>query len=162
MPTSQNTYAKDHNFTFMQAISSITGRSHAEFLRLLFWHAHRKSEELFKLTGQPAQPNQDLVFSKRTAFFNSLKVGHVMAKTSAQRVSLNLVPTVPFPSLRVNAIQVTAHWCSHRTHPGERLRRTVHPSRLEVTLNAITASLLFVQNPLLLWLSQPSLKGSTF
>ena len=77
----------------MPAIASTTGRLHAEFLRLLFWHAHRESEELFKLTGQLAQPNQDAVFSKRAAFFNSLKskVGHIMAKASALRINLNLM-----------------------------------------------------------------------
>ena len=50
----------------------------------------------FKLTGQLAQPNQDAVFSKRAAFFNSLKskVGHIMAKASALRVNMNLAPTV--------------------------------------------------------------------
>ena len=76
--------------------SRTTGRLHAEFLRLPFWHAHRESEELFKLTGQLAQPNQDAVFSKRAAFFNSLKskVGHIMAKASALRVNMNLAPTV--------------------------------------------------------------------
>ena len=76
----------------MPAIASTTGRLHAEFLRLLFWHAHRESEELFKLTGQLAQPNQDAVFSKRAAFFNSLKskVGHIMAKASALQVNMNL------------------------------------------------------------------------
>ena len=49
------------------------GRIDAEFLRLLFYHAHRESEEFFRLTGQLAQPNQDDVFSKRAAFFNGLK-----------------------------------------------------------------------------------------
>ena len=84
----------------MPAIASTTGRLHAEFLRLLFWHAHRESEELFKLTGQLAQPNQDAVFSKRAAFFNSLKskVGHIMAQASALRVNMNLAPTVPSTS----------------------------------------------------------------
>ena len=66
----------------------------------VFWHAHRESEELLKLTGQLAQPNQDAVFSKRAAFFNSLKskVGHIMAKASALRVNMNLAPTVPSTS----------------------------------------------------------------
>ena len=43
--------ANDHSTTFMLAIASTTGRLHAEFSeeRLLFWHAHRESEELFKL-----------------------------------------------------------------------------------------------------------------
>ena len=91
----QNAYANDHSITFMPAIASTTGRLHAEFLRLLFWHAHRESEELLKLTGQLAQPNQDAVFSKRAAFFNRLKsiksmVGHIMAKASALRVNMNL------------------------------------------------------------------------
>ena len=49
-----NAYANDHSITFMPAIASTTGRLHAEFLRLLFWHAHRESEEFFKLTGQLA------------------------------------------------------------------------------------------------------------
>ena len=65
VPKYQNSYANDHNITCMPAIVSTTGRLDAEFLRLLFWHAHRESEELFKLTGQLAQPNQDSVFSKR-------------------------------------------------------------------------------------------------
>jgi len=40
---------------------------------LLRVYAHRESEELFKLTGQLAQPNQDFALSTRAAFFNSLK-----------------------------------------------------------------------------------------
>ena len=55
---------------------------------LLFHHAHRESEEFFKLTGQLAQPNQDSVFSKCAAFFDSLKnkVGHIIAKASALKL----------------------------------------------------------------------------
>ena len=92
----QNAYANDHSITFMQAIASTTGRLHAEFMRLLFWHAHHESEKLFKLTGQLAQPNQDVVFHKRAAFFNSLKskVGHIMAKAAALRVNMKSAPTM--------------------------------------------------------------------
>ena len=81
----------------MPAIASTTGRLDAEFLRLLFWHAHRESEEFFRLTGQLAQPNPDSVYSKRAAFFNSLKskVRHIVAKALAMRVNLNLAPTAP-------------------------------------------------------------------
>ena len=85
----------------MPAIARTTGRLHAEFLRLLFWHAYGESEELFKLTRQQAQPNQsDVVFSKRAAFFNSLKskVGHLMAKAFALRVNMSLAHTVPSTS----------------------------------------------------------------
>jgi len=88
----QHTYANNHNISFLPAIFNTSGRIDAEFLRLLFYHAHRESEEFFRLTGQLAQPNQDCVFSKRTAFFNGLKskVGHIMAKATALRVNLNL------------------------------------------------------------------------
>jgi len=49
------------------------------------------------LTGQLAQPNQDLVFSKRAAFFNGLKskVGYIMAMATALRANLNLAPSIP-------------------------------------------------------------------
>ena len=73
--------------------------------RLLFYHAHRESDEFFRLTGQLAQPNQDYVFSKRAAFFNGLtnKVGHIMARVSALRLNLNRQPSassLPRPSAR--------------------------------------------------------------
>ena len=101
----QSDYANDQRITFMPAAFTTSGRIDAEFLRLLFYHAHRESEEFFRLTGQLAQPNQDYVFSKRAAFFNSLKnkVGHIMARASALRVNLNLqpsAPSLPRPSAR--------------------------------------------------------------
>ena len=101
----QSDYANDQRITFMPAAFTTSGRIDAEFLRLLFYHAHRESEEFFRLTGQLAQPNQDYVFSKRAAFFNSLKnkVGHIMARASALQVNLNLqpsAPSLPRPSAR--------------------------------------------------------------
>ena len=86
--------------SFVPAVCSTSGRIDAEFLRLLFYHAHRESEEFFRLTGQLAQPNQDYVFSKRAAFFNGLKkkMGNIMAGASALRVNLNLQPSGPSPS----------------------------------------------------------------
>ena len=95
-------YAVDRRISFLPAVCSTWGRIDAEFLRLLCHHAHRESEEIFKLTGQLAQPNQDSVFSKRAAFLN--KVGHIMAKVSALRANLNLlssVPSVPPPSTQL-------------------------------------------------------------
>ena len=101
----QSDYANDQRITFMPAAFTTSGRIDAEFLRLLFYHAHRESEEFFRITGQLAQPNQDYVFSKRAAFFNGLKnkVGHIMAKASSLRVNLNLQPSahsLPRPSAR--------------------------------------------------------------
>jgi len=94
----QHTYAKNHSISFLPAtFISTSGRIDAEFLRLLRLHAHRESEEFFRLTGQLAQPNQDYVLSKRAAFFNGLKskIGHIMAKATALRVNLNLAPSIP-------------------------------------------------------------------
>jgi len=86
-----------HSVSFLPAIFSALGRIDAEFLRLLFYHDHRESEEFFRLTGQLAQPHQDYVFSKRAAFFNGLKskVGHIMANATVLRVNLNLAPSIP-------------------------------------------------------------------
>ena len=104
-----------------------SGRIDAEFLRLLFYHAHRESEEFFRLSGQLAQPNQDFVFSKRAAFFNGLKnkVGLIMAKASALRVNINLLPSVPStprpPARNKHAHQIYALDLSHHIlppHPG--------------------------------------------
>ena len=84
--------ADNRYISFLPAVFSTSGRIDAEFLCLLFYHAHRESEEFFILTGQLAQPNLDYVFSKRAAFFNGLKnkVGHIMARASALRADLNL------------------------------------------------------------------------
>ena len=50
----QSDYANDHRISFMPAAFSTSGRIDAEFLRLLFYHAHRESEEFSRLTGQLA------------------------------------------------------------------------------------------------------------
>jgi len=36
----QHTYANNHSISFLSAIFSTSGRINAEFLRLLFYHAH--------------------------------------------------------------------------------------------------------------------------
>ena len=56
-------YANNCYVSFLPAAFSTPGRIDAEFLRLLFYHAHRESEQFFRLTGQQAQTNQDFVFS---------------------------------------------------------------------------------------------------
>jgi len=82
-----------------------------------------ESEEFFRLTGQLAQPNQDYVFSKRAAFFNGLKskVGHIMAKTTALRVNLNLAPSIPStprpPTRKLHAHLLYALNLSHHVLP---------------------------------------------
>ena len=105
-------YAVDRRISFLPAVCSTWGRIDAELLRLLCHHAHRESEEFFKLTGQLAQPNQDSVFSKRPAFFNSLKnkVRHVIAKASALKVNLNLHATrTPIESTPLTSPPLLTH-----------------------------------------------------
>ena len=41
-------YANDQRISFLPAIFSTSGRIDAEFLRLLFYHTHRESEDFFK------------------------------------------------------------------------------------------------------------------
>ena len=89
--------ATNRYISFLPAVFSTSGNIDAEFLRLLFYHAHRESEKFFRITGQLAQPSQDYVFSKRAAFFNGLKkkVGHIMSRAAALRVNLDLQPSAP-------------------------------------------------------------------
>ena len=69
----------------------------------LVYHAHRESEEFFRLTGQLAQPNQDYVFSKRAAFFNGLKIKLDTSWPGLQRLELtstsNLLPPLSLAPL---------------------------------------------------------------
>jgi hypothetical protein len=110
-----STYADDINISFVAAILSTTRRIHDEFLRLLFLHAHQDSEEFLRPMGQLAQPNQDLAFSKRAAFFAGIKskAGHIMSQLLASwlrralRINVNLaplVPSAPRPSARKSPV----------------------------------------------------------
>jgi hypothetical protein len=118
-------YTNNHSISFLPAIFSTSGRIDTEFLRLLFHHAHRESEEFFRLTGQLEQPNQDHVFSKHAAFFNGLKskVGHIIAKATALRVNLglNLAPSIPStpraPARNSNDQLIPALHLSHNVLP---------------------------------------------
>ena len=44
-------YANNRYISFLHAVFSTSGRIDTEFLRLLFYHAHRESKEFFRLTG---------------------------------------------------------------------------------------------------------------
>jgi len=45
----QHTYTNNHSISFLPAIFSTSGRINAEFLLLLFYHAHRESWDFFRL-----------------------------------------------------------------------------------------------------------------
>jgi hypothetical protein len=87
MNTTQSVH--DHHISFLPGIFCTSARINVKFLRLLFYHAHWESKEFLCHTGQLEQPNQDSVFSKRAAFFNSLKsnAGHIIAKATSPQVT---------------------------------------------------------------------------
>jgi hypothetical protein len=51
-PLGAYVYSKS-SLPFLPAICSTSGRIDTEFLSLLFYQAHRESEEFFRLTGRP-------------------------------------------------------------------------------------------------------------
>ena len=117
----QSDYANDQRISFLPAAFSTSGRIDAEFLRLLFYHAHRECEDFFRLTGQLAQPNQDYVFSKRAAFFN---VSRARLDTSWRRprhfgstsISLLLSPLLRAP-LHANHTPTSSTPLTSPLHP---------------------------------------------
>ena len=90
-------YANNTRSVFASAVASTSGRLQAEFIRLLFLHAHREAEEHVKhilgMTGVAAQPNisDGYLKSKRAAFLNALKCkkGLIPAKAAPMRINAN-------------------------------------------------------------------------
>ena len=82
-------------------VASTSGRVHSELARLLFLQAHRETTKYFEAHGrQLAQTNNlDTFHFKRAAFYNGIKskVGLVLAKAAALRITLNL-DGAPIPS----------------------------------------------------------------
>ena len=85
----------------MPMVASTSGRVHSELARLLLPQAHRATTKYFEAHGrQLAQTNNlDTFHFKRAAFYNGIKskVGLVLAKAAALRITLNLDGT-PIPS----------------------------------------------------------------
>jgi len=83
----QSAYASNYNISFLPSIFSTSGSILGVPSPAILPRSSpgRDSDEFFRPTGQLAQPNQDCVFSKLAAFFNSHKsrVGHIIAKTTA-------------------------------------------------------------------------------
>jgi hypothetical protein len=77
----------------MPAIASTSGRSHSEFVRLLFLRAHRETTAFFAASGvQLAQHDRGQFHYRRAAFSSQLKakVGNIQAKAAALRINLNI------------------------------------------------------------------------
>ncbi len=79
--------------SFMPTIASSSGRLHSEFVRLLFLQAHRATDRFFAASGvQLVQHDRGQFHFHRAAFSSHLKsrVGNILAKAAALRVTLNL------------------------------------------------------------------------
>ncbi len=92
-------YRADYNknppnaISFMPAIASTSGRLHSKFVRLLILQAHRETERFFAASAvQLPQSNRCQFHYRRAAFFSQLKskVGNILAKASALRITLNI------------------------------------------------------------------------
>jgi hypothetical protein len=99
LPDKIRKYRADYNnrppnaISFMPAIASTSGRLHSEFVRLLFLQAHRETDRFFAASGvQLAQSNRGQFHYRRAAFSSQLKskVGNILAKASALRITLNI------------------------------------------------------------------------
>ncbi len=92
-------YRADYNnnppnaISLMPAIASTSGRLHSEFVRLLFLQAHRETDRFFAASGvQLPQSNRGQFHYRRAAFSSQLKskVGNILVKASALRITLNI------------------------------------------------------------------------
>jgi hypothetical protein len=93
-------YRADYNnrppsvVSFIPAIASTSGRLHSEFVRLLFFQAHRETDRFFAASGvQLAQTNPGGQFHfRRAAFVTQLKskVALSLTKAAVLRINLNL------------------------------------------------------------------------
>ena len=111
-------------------VASTSGRVHSELARLLFLQAHRETTQYFEAHGRQLAQNThlDSFHFKRATFHNDIKskVGLVLAKAAAFRITLNLDGT-PIPARVTESIrtpllqqQLTPHLhctLSSRSHP---------------------------------------------
>jgi hypothetical protein len=79
--------------SFIPAIASTSGRLHSEFVCLLFLQAHRETDCFFATSGvQLAQSTSGQFHFKCSEFSSQFKskVGNILAKSSALRITLNI------------------------------------------------------------------------
>jgi hypothetical protein len=93
-------YRADYNnrtsnaISFMPPIPSTSGRWRSEFVRLLFFQAHRETDRFFAdSVGHLAQHDRDQFHHRRVAFSSQLKskVGNIrITKAATLRITLNI------------------------------------------------------------------------
>ena len=90
-------YHTDYNnrpsnvISLMPTSTSSSGRLHSEFVRLLFLQAHWETDRFFAASGvQLAQSTSGQFHYRRADFSSQLKskVGNILAKTAALRITL--------------------------------------------------------------------------
>ena len=77
----------------MPTIASTSGRLHSEFVCVLFLQAQRETDRFFVPSGvQLAQSTSGQFHFKRVTFSSQIrtKVGNILAKVSALRITLNV------------------------------------------------------------------------
>ena len=91
-----------HVITFIHAIPSTSARLHSEFV-LLFLQVHRETDRFRAASG--VQIAQSAFHFRRAAFSSQLKskVDHVLNKTTALRINLNIDDTLIVPILKVTS-----------------------------------------------------------
>ena len=93
-------YRTDYNnnppsvVAFMPDITSMSGRLHSEFIRLLFLQAHRETDRFFATSGvQLAQSNRGLFHFRRAVFTSQLKKKSTVPSPRLKRYVLTLTLT---------------------------------------------------------------------
>ncbi len=77
----------------MPAIVSTSDKLHGEFVRLVFFQAHRETDRFFETSGvQLAQTQRGMFHFRRAAFSDQLqaKVGSTLVKATVLRINLNI------------------------------------------------------------------------
>jgi hypothetical protein len=97
-PQTSLKYRTDYNnppssVAFMSTVTSTSGRLHSDFVFLLFLQTHRETDRFFETSGVPvAQSTRGQFHFKHGAFSSQLrsKVGNILAKVEALRITLNV------------------------------------------------------------------------
>jgi hypothetical protein len=107
-------YRSDYNnnppnaTSFMPTIASTSGRVHSEFVRLLFFQVHRKTDRFFATSGVHLAHSTSGLFHFRHVTVSTLmkvRVTNILPKVAVLRVNLNL-----------DGVSITSRTHTHPSH----------------------------------------------
>ena len=80
-----------NSISFMPAVATTSGCLHCELVRIFFLQAHWETAFLQLQRVEVAKHHQDSISFRRAVFYSHLKskVGNILAKATASRISLN-------------------------------------------------------------------------